>query len=163
MVYAGPQAAEDELRAGARLAQQAAQHAAHAAHKAHASRPAPSTPSYTSPSTPPSYAPVAVPDPGSAQRIAYDLLPGYGFDQGVSFTCLVYLWDRESGWRYNAEEPTSGAYGIPQSLPGSKMATAGPDWQTNPATQIRWGLGYIKATYGTPCVAWNHDDTAGWY
>ena len=159
MFYAGSQVAEAELRAGA-------EHAAHAAHKAHASRPAAptarSTPSLA-PSAQPSYAAVAVPDPGSAQRIAYDLLPSYGFDQGASFTCLVYLWDRESGWRYNAQEPTSGAYGIPQSLPASKMAMFGSDYLTDPTTQIRWGLWYIKATYGTPCNAWNHDSGDGWY
>ena len=63
------------------------------------------------------------------------------------------MWDRESGWRYAAAN-ASGAFGIPQALPGSKMATAGGDWQTNPATQISWGLGYIKARYGDPCKAW---------
>jgi len=102
------------------------------------------------------------PDPGSAQRIAYDMLPSFGFNQGTQYSCLVSLWNRESGWRWDAEN-ASGAYGIPQSLPGSKMSSAGSDWQTNPATQIRWGLGYISSTYGTPCNAWGHEEADGWY
>ena len=86
--------------------------------------------------------PVAAPDPGTAQSIAYNLLGSFGFSTS-QFSCLQSLWNRESGWSYDAENP-SGAYGIPQALPGSKMATAGADWQTNPTTQIEWGLGYIK-------------------
>jgi hypothetical protein len=93
------------------------------------------------------------PDPGSAQSIAYNMLPSFGFSASTFFGCLKEMWNRESGWRYDAEN-ASGAYGIPQALPGSKMATAGADWQTNPATQIKWGLGYIKAIYGDPCKAW---------
>ena len=93
------------------------------------------------------------PDPGSAQSIAYNMLASFGFNPATFFGCLKDMWDRESGWVYDAENP-SGAYGIPQALPGSKMASAGADWQTNPATQIRWGLGYIKAIYGDPCKAW---------
>lgn len=105
---------------------------------------------------------VAVPDPGTAQGIAYDMVAarGWGDDQ---FACLVSLWNKESGWRVNAMNPSSGAYGIPQSLPGSKMASAGADWQTNPATQITWGLGYISGRYGTPCGAWGHSQSVGWY
>ena len=104
----------------------------------------------------------AVPDPGSAQAIAADAVAarGWGDDQ---FNCLVSLWNKESGWRVNAENSSSGAYGIPQSLPGSKMATAGDDWATNPATQIQWGLGYISGRYGTPCGAWAHSGDVGWY
>jgi len=94
------------------------------------------------------------PDPGSAQSIAYKMLPSFGFRATTFFGCLKEMWNRESGWRYDAEN-ASGAYGIPQALPGSKMATAGADWQTNPATQIKWGLGYIKAIYGDPCKAWS--------
>jgi hypothetical protein len=83
---------------------------------------------------------------------------------GTQWSCLDALWTRESGWRtevwnYNG----SGAYGIPQALPASKMAAAGPDWQTNSATQISWGLSYIAGRYGTPCGAWNHETSAGWY
>jgi len=86
------------------------------------------------------------------QSVARSLLSEYGFGAD-QFGCLVQLWTGESDWNYRAANPSSGAYGIPQSLPGSKMASAGADWQTNPATQIRWGLGYIKASYGTPCGA----------
>jgi hypothetical protein len=93
------------------------------------------------------------PNPGTAQAIAYSLMPSFGFDPKTQFGCLNDIWTRESGWRYNAEN-ASGAYGIPQALPGDKMASAGPDWQTDPRTQIEWGLGYIKSTYGTPCNAW---------
>ncbi|HUA30141.1 MAG TPA: lytic transglycosylase domain-containing protein [Streptosporangiaceae bacterium] len=101
------------------------------------------------------------PDPGTAQSIAFNLLGSYGFASS-QWGCLDDLWQRESGWVYNAEN-ASGAYGIPQALPGSKMASAGPDWQTDPTTQIKWGLGYIKSTYGTPCGAWDHEEADGWY
>lgn len=101
-------------------------------------------------------------DPGSAQAIAHDMVlaRGWGEDQ---FSCLVALWNKESGWRVNAENKSSGAYGIPQALPGSKMGSAGADWATNPATQITWGLGYISGRYGTPCGAWGHSQAKGWY
>lgn len=102
------------------------------------------------------------PNPGTAQSIAYNLMSSYGFSPKAQFGCLYDLWERESGWRYNAEN-ASGAYGIPQALPGSKMASAGPDWQTNPTTQIKWGLGYIQSTYGTPCSAWVFWEGHGWY
>ena len=113
-------------------------------------------------SLPQNTAPVAgIPTPGSAQAMALAILTaeGMGNDQ---FSCLVSLWNRESHWRVDAENP-DGAYGIPQALPGSKMASAGPDWQTNATTQIMWGLGYIKARYGTPCGAWAHSQATGWY
>jgi len=97
------------------------------------------------------------PDPGTAQSIGYNMLPAFGFSQKTQWTCLLDLWNRESGWMYDAENPSSGAYGIPQALPGYKMATTGADWQTNPATQIKWGLTYITQTYGTPCAAWNFE------
>ncbi|MGY1439636.1 aggregation-promoting factor C-terminal-like domain-containing protein [Streptomyces reniochalinae] len=70
------------------------------------------------------------------------------------FPALEKLWQRESGWRWNADNPTSDAYGIPQALPGRKMRSAGADWRTNPATQIKWGLGYIRSRYGSPSRAW---------
>ncbi|ALJ20299.1 lytic transglycosylase domain-containing protein [Microbacterium sp. No. 7] len=106
--------------------------------------------------------PFVAPDPGSAQAIAYDMVlsRGWGDDE---FSCLVALWNRESGWRVNAYNASSGAYGIPQSLPAEKMASAGADWETNPATQISWGLGYIGDRYGTPCGAWGHSESYGWY
>ena len=106
-------------------------------------------------------APVVTVDPGSAQAIARQMLlaRGWGSDQ---FACLVQIWNHESGWRANASN-ASGAYGIPQALPGSKMAVNGADWQTNPATQISWGLGYISGRYGTPCGAWSNWQSHGWY
>jgi hypothetical protein len=79
------------------------------------------------------------------------------------FPCLDKLWKKESGWNHRASNPSSGAYGIPQSLPGSKMGSEGSDWRSNPATQIKWGLGYIKGRYGTPCSAWSHSQNVGWY
>lgn len=90
-------------------------------------------------------------DPRAA---AQALMPEFGFDEG-QWGCLDKLWMGESGWRYTAENSSSGAYGIPQSLPASKMATVGADYRTNPVTQIRWGLKYIKSSYGTPCGAWD--------
>jgi resuscitation-promoting factor RpfB len=104
---------------------------------------------------------VIVVDPGSAQAIAQQMLlaKGMGADQ---FSCLVQMWDRESGWRVNAANP-SGAYGIPQALPGSKMAVDGADWRTNPATQITWGLNYIDGRYVSPCGAWTFWQAHGWY
>jgi hypothetical protein len=117
-----------------------------------------STPGTTTGSAPP---PVAPPNPGTAQSIAYGLLASFGFSTS-QFSCLQSLWNRESGWSYDAENP-SGAYGIPQSLPGSKMASAGADWQTNPRTQIIWGLGYIKNVYGSPCAAWNFELANNYY
>jgi hypothetical protein len=79
------------------------------------------------------------------------------------FACLNLLWNRESGWNWRARNASSGAYGIPQALPGSKMATIGADWRTNPITQIKWGLNYIVERYGTPCGAWGHSQALGWY
>jgi resuscitation-promoting factor RpfB len=86
----------------------------------------------------------------------------YGWTGG-QWNCLDWLWTRESGWSATATNQQSGAYGIPQSLPAAKMAAAGADWQTDPATQIRWGLSYIVETYSTPCGAWAHEETNGWY
>jgi hypothetical protein len=85
---------------------------------------------------------------------------GFGDDQ---FSCLDSIYSQESGWNVHADNPSSSAYGIPQALPGSKMASAGADWADNPATQIRWGLGYIKSRYGTPCNAWGFKQSHGWY
>jgi hypothetical protein len=104
----------------------------------------------------------AAPDPGTAQQIGYNMLPSFGYNQTTEWTCLLDLWNQESGWEWDAENP-SGAYGIPQSLPGDKMASAGADWETDPTTQIKWGLGYIQSVYGTPCGAWDHEVADGWY
>ena len=98
-------------------------------------------------------------DPKSvAELLALD--HGWGAGQ---FSCLDNLWTKESGWRWNASNGSSGAYGIPQSLPGSKMSSAGSDWATNPVTQIKWGLGYIAGRYGTPCGAWSQSQAVNWY
>jgi hypothetical protein len=102
------------------------------------------------------------PDPGTAQAIAYKMLSSFGWKPSTYYGCLDDIWSRESGWRYNAEN-ASGAYGIPQALPGSKMASAGPDWQTDPTTQIKWGLGYIAERYNNPCSAWSFWEANGWY
>jgi hypothetical protein len=106
--------------------------------------------------------PVVAPNPGTAQNIAYNMMSSFGFSPSTQWTCLDEVWQKESGWVYDAAN-ASGAYGIPQSLPASKMASAGSDYLTNPATQIKWGLGYISSTYGTPCNAWAHEVNAGWY
>ncbi|MGI5272768.1 lytic transglycosylase domain-containing protein [Nonomuraea sp. CA-218870] len=79
------------------------------------------------------------------------------------FRCLDNLWTRESGWNHRAVNRSSGAYGIPQALPGGKMRGAGSDWRHNPRTQIRWGLAYIKGRYGRPCGAWGHFRSHNWY
>ncbi len=102
---------------------------------------------------------VSLEDP---RGIARALLPDFGFADS-QFNCLDLLWIRESNWRWNADNPSSSAYGIPQALPGSKMSTAGADWESNPETQIKWGLGYIKNRYGNPCAAWDHSQRVGWY
>jgi hypothetical protein len=101
--------------------------------------------------------------PSDAQNAARKMLPEYDNGAPSDYSCLVDLWNRESGWRWNADNPSSGAYGIPQALPASKMATAGPDYQTNAFTQILWGLGYIRSVYGTTCAAWAHEEADGWY
>ena len=111
------------------------------------------------PSPSPTVAPPAA--SGSPQQIAEAMLGSFGWSSS-QFSCLDPLWAHESGWSVTAANP-DGAYGIPQALPGSKMASAGPDWQTDAATQIRWGLEYIQATYGSPCGAWAHEQATGWY
>jgi hypothetical protein len=99
---------------------------------------------------------------GSPQHIAMAMLGSYGWSSS-QFGCLDSLWNAESGWNVYASNPSSGAYGIPQALPGAKMASAGPAWQSDAATQIRWGLGYIKGLYSSPCGAWAHEEADGWY
>jgi hypothetical protein len=104
----------------------------------------------------------AAPSPsGSPEAIAQQQLAQYGWSG--QYACLYSLWERESSWNMYAQNPSSGAYGIPQALPGSKMASAGSDWATDAATQIRWGLSYIKSVYGSPCGAWSHEEGYGWY
>lgn len=101
-------------------------------------------------------------DPGSARALGQSMAEERGWG-GEQFSCLDQLWAKESGWRWNADNPSSSAYGIPQANPGSKMASVGADWLTNPATQIEWGFGYISGRYGTPCDAWAHSQSIGWY
>ena len=101
-------------------------------------------------------------DAASAQAVARSMMGSYGWGDD-QFSCLVSLWNRESSWNYQAENASSGAYGIPQALPGSKMGSVGADWRTNPTTQIVWGLGYISGRYGSPCSAWAHSEATGWY
>ena len=153
-------AAEQAAAAAAAAAKAAAVKAAEeaAAAKAAQASAAAKAPAVAAPSRP-----SAPTDPTGAQAIARDMMLsqyGWGDDQ---FGCLVPLWQRESGWNVNAYNASSGATGIPQALPGNKMASAGADWQTNPATQISWGLSYISGRYGTPCAAWDHSESAGWY
>lgn len=101
-------------------------------------------------------------NPTEAQAIGKEMMlaAGFGEDQ---WGCLYNLWMRESGWRTTAGNVSSGAYGIPQSLPASKMAAFGGDYLTNPRTQIAWGLSYIKGRYGTPCGGWSSFQAKGWY
>jgi hypothetical protein len=100
--------------------------------------------------------------PTNPRTIARNMLWGYGWGTDQQFACLDNLWMRESGWSPTAGN-ASGAYGIPQALPGSKMASAGADWATNPETQMRWGLDYIRGRYGSPCGAWQQSMNTGWY
>jgi hypothetical protein len=99
---------------------------------------------------------------GDPREIARALMPQFGFGAD-QFGCLDSLWTRESNWNPAAHNASSGAHGIPQSLPGSKMASVGADWATNPVTQITWGLGYIRDRYGSPCAAWAHSESSGFY
>jgi len=143
--------------------QAARRHAAElAAKKAAATAAAAQTPA-TQTTTPTHAAAAATPAAsGSPQQIAQAMLGSFGWSAS-QFSCLDPLWEHESGWSVTAYNAGSGAYGIPQALPGSRMASAGPDWQTSAATQIKWGLEYIKDTYGSPCGAWAHEEATGWY
>jgi len=96
------------------------------------------------------------------RTLAKALMPLFGMSTS-DFSCVDSIWSQESGWNVHADNPYSSAYGIPQALPGSKMASAGPDWQNSAETQIKWGLGYIKSRYGSPCAAWSFKRAHGWY
>ena len=139
--------------------------------KASAGSPGSTSPSSPSPTTgtttPPPVVTATAPTPGTNQSIAWNMMSSFGFDRNTQFSgCLVPLWNQESGWNQFAEN-ASGAYGIPQALPFTKMpqaawpASAGGS--SDPSAQINWGLGYIKGTYGTPCNAWGHEQSFGWY
>jgi hypothetical protein len=126
---------------------------------------APPSPSTTRPAPKPSTRPAVPAGCGQYsgnQLIACQLLPTFGFATS-EMSALVPMWNRESGWSTSAQNPSSGAYGIPQALPGDKMASVASDWRTNAATQIKWGLGYIKDRYGTPSAAWAFWQKNGWY
>ncbi|MBO4220469.1 MAG: transglycosylase SLT domain-containing protein [Clostridia bacterium] len=99
---------------------------------------------------------------GEYQKYALSLLPDFGWDSS-ELEPLIYLWNRESGWNPNSHNRGSGAHGIPQALPASKMASEGSDYYTNPEPQIRWGLKYIARRYGSPSAAWAHFCSRGWY
>ncbi len=145
---AAEQAAAEAARIAAEkaAADKAAAEAARKAAAARASRAAASRPAVA---------------PGSARAIGQQLAAARGWT-GEQWGCLDMLWSRESGWRTNAGN-ASGAYGIPQALPGSKMASAGADWRDSAATQITWGLNYIGGRYGSPCGAWQHFQARHWY
>ncbi|MEU1970979.1 lytic transglycosylase domain-containing protein [Microbacterium sp. NPDC019599] len=160
-------AAEEERKAEEKARQEAE---ARAAAEAEAAAQAAASSSGSSSAPAASYPSAPIPSgngngdnsPAGAQAFAYSQFAsrGWGDDQ---FGCLVALWNKESGWNYQAYNAGSGAYGIPQALPGSKMGSAGADWQSNAATQVLWGLGYIQGRYGTPCNAWGHSQSTGWY
>jgi hypothetical protein len=99
---------------------------------------------------------------GTPKEVAMNLLPDHGWGES-QFGCLEKLWNRESRWNVHADNPSSSAYGIPQALPGNRMAAYGKDWRSNAVTQIKWGLDYIESTYGSPCGAWGHSQAKGWY
>jgi hypothetical protein len=131
-----------------------------AATRAAAARAATAQQAKTAAAAAPAAAPAA--PSGSPEEIAQQMLGQFGWSAS-QFSCLQPLWEHESGWSVTAQNPSSGAYGIPQALPASQMASAGPDWQTNAATQIKWGLTYIQSRYGSPCGAWSHEESVGWY
>ncbi|MEA3076026.1 MAG: peptidoglycan DL-endopeptidase CwlO [Actinomycetota bacterium] len=102
-------------------------------------------------------------DATGARQYAQNFFIHYGWSTGTQYPCLNSLWIRESNWQWNATNPSSGAYGIPQALPASKLATAGTDWHDSGLTQVQWGENYIAGRYGNPCAAWSHEQTYGWY
>lgn len=149
-------AAEQQHQAELEQARLVAERANLARMRANLARPAPAP---TAPSAP---AAVAVPAGGN-RGLGQQMAAAVGW-VGQQWVCLDSLWTRESGWNhllYNRSG--SGAYGIPQALPGSKMASHGADWRTNPATQIAWGLDYVAGRYGSPCGALAHFNARGWY
>lgn len=115
------------------------------------------TPSFPKHSEAPTPPPRSLPATGSPKDYARSVL------SAAQYACIDKLFTHESNWDYRATNPTSGAYGIPQALPASKMATAGADWRTNPITQVRWGLSYVQQRYGTPCSAWAFWQNNQWY
>ncbi len=155
-------AVQQQYEVGQAVAAQAAAQAAAAQAAARRAAQAPSASAGASDDYP-STAGVTV-DPADAQAYARSVLGNYGWGAD-QFGCLVSLWTQESGWRANALNTSSGAYGIPQALPASKLAAAGADWRTNAHTQVNWGLAYVKGRYGSPCAAWAHEmaQNPHWY
>jgi Transglycosylase SLT domain len=101
--------------------------------------------------------------PLGAKRFAKEMMATeYGWGEG-QYKCLNRLWTKESNWNYQARNPRSGAHGIAQALPASKMEKVGTDWRTNPITQIQWGLLYVSERYDTPCAAWNKFRRSNFY
>ncbi|MGA5728510.1 transglycosylase SLT domain-containing protein [Streptomyces seoulensis] len=98
------------------------------------------------------------PSPSSAQSVAHKMIP-----DSAQYTAFSKIVEHESGWNVSAQNSSSGAYGLVQALPASKMSSAGSDWKTNPATQIKWGLDYMNSRYGSPVQAWNFWQANGWY
>ena len=132
------------------------------ARPAPAAAPAPAPAAAPAPAPAPAAAPVAVDDPAGAQAYAAAQLGSYGWAPG-QMQCLQKLWTKESDWKTTATNASSGAYGVVQSLPASKMASAGADYMTNYRTQINWGLNYVKSRYGSPCGALNFHYAHNWY
>jgi hypothetical protein len=128
-----------------------------------AGQPAASAATFTSPAAASRGEIVLLAASRTPRQIARAMLKKFNWSATKQFKYLNWLWQRESGWNRYAYNPYSGAYGIPQALPGSKMASAGPNWRSNASTQIRWGLRYIRSRYGSPRRAWNHSQAAGWY
>ncbi|MET7614430.1 transglycosylase SLT domain-containing protein [Streptomyces seoulensis] len=98
------------------------------------------------------------PSPSSAQSVAHKMIP-----DSAQYNAFSKIVEHESGWNVSAQNSSSGAYGLVQALPASKMSSAGSDWKTNPATQIKWGLDYMNSRYGSPVQAWNFWQANGWY
>jgi len=148
--------------ARAKARRQAAERARLAAKRAAAERAAEQAAQQKAQAAQPAQPAAAAAEPsGSPKQIAQSMLASFGWGQD-QWGCLDQLWEHESGWSVTASNP-SGAYGIPQALPGSKMASAGPNWETNASTQIKWGLGYIQSKYGSPCGAWSNEESSGYY
>jgi hypothetical protein len=164
MFDAAQAAAQHAAAVAAASASAAAQKAQQAARRSRAAAAASRSESRTKPAPKPSVGPI--PKSCSAysgnRAIGCSLLlkAGFGLDQ---MPCLDKMWTRESNWRTEARNPSSGAGGIPQALPMSKMAAFGSDYRTNPATQIKWGLDYIEKRYSTPCGAWAFWQSHNWY
>jgi hypothetical protein len=166
VVTASKRAAEQEAAAkaaaAAKVAAERARQLEEAASRQRANSRASASPSKSA--QPPDFGPIPAScgDYTGNKAIGCALLLSAGFklDQ---MPCLDKLWTRESHWNTSATNSSSGAYGIPQASPGSKMASIASDWRTNPATQIKWGLGYIEGRYTNPCGAWTQSQNTGWY